>query len=203
MRLSPMNEYADRLRQLFDSVLADPRYQRNLDWGEPRPGHPEGTVRAHIEELELNLGAIRPFVTDETCWKLRILIHAHDTFKREATEGVAIADPRSHASRARAFLQEHGADDVLLMIAQYHDEPYALWRQFQNSGAYRLERFEHLLRSVTDWDLFRLFLLIDGTTDGKSEEPLTWFLNEVDGKVPSALDLAAIRSALGTRHSGC
>ena len=30
---------------IFEAITADPRYLANLDWGEPRPGHPEGTVR--------------------------------------------------------------------------------------------------------------------------------------------------------------
>jgi hypothetical protein len=41
--------------QIFAAVIADPEYQKNLDWGQSRPGHPEGTVRAHIAELEQNL----------------------------------------------------------------------------------------------------------------------------------------------------
>ena len=31
-------------RKAFDAVSSDPRYLANLDWGEARPGHPEGTV---------------------------------------------------------------------------------------------------------------------------------------------------------------
>ena len=42
-------------KSVFQSIIADPDYQKNLDWGKPRGGHPEGTVRAHIEELEQNL----------------------------------------------------------------------------------------------------------------------------------------------------
>ena len=41
---------------VLDRIRADERYQRNLDWGRPRKGHPEGTVRRHIAELEHNLG---------------------------------------------------------------------------------------------------------------------------------------------------
>jgi len=32
-------------RQILDAITADPRYLANLDWGKPRAGHPEGTVR--------------------------------------------------------------------------------------------------------------------------------------------------------------
>ena len=39
---------------IFAHLVTDPCYQGNLDWGEPRRGHPEGTVRAHIEEIERN-----------------------------------------------------------------------------------------------------------------------------------------------------
>src|SRR5262249_31482518 len=46
-----MSEY----EKIYDAVVSDPRYQHNLDWGDPRPGHPEGTVRAHIVEIERNL----------------------------------------------------------------------------------------------------------------------------------------------------
>ena len=45
---------------LLQVVIVDPRYQERLDWGEPRAGHPEGTIRAHIGDLERNLDALRP-----------------------------------------------------------------------------------------------------------------------------------------------
>ena len=44
-------------KQIFDAVTGAPRYQRNLDWGEAHPGHPEATVRAHIAEIDGNLEA--------------------------------------------------------------------------------------------------------------------------------------------------
>ncbi len=46
-------------KEIFDAITCDKRYQRNLDWGEVRPGHPEGTIRAHIAELERNLAQLR------------------------------------------------------------------------------------------------------------------------------------------------
>jgi hypothetical protein len=48
----------------FDATVLDPRYLKNLDWGEARPGHPEGTVRAHIAEIEPNLEALRSRLVD-------------------------------------------------------------------------------------------------------------------------------------------
>jgi hypothetical protein len=167
----------------FEAVTGDPRYQENLDWGEPRPGHPEGAVRAHVAELERNLEAFRHRFSDEECWKLRLLIHTHDTFKREARPGVAITDPRSHASLAREFLAGHCPDPDLLAMVQFHDEPYALWRKVRFGGRCNPDRLTALLAAVADWKLFLAFVLIDGCTAGKDREPLQWFLREVRGKV--------------------
>jgi hypothetical protein len=88
-------------RATLDAIFADPRYQKNLDWGKARRGHPEGTVRMHIAEIEQNLETLRPRLSDADYWRLKLLIHTHDSFKAESERGVAITDPKSHASLAR------------------------------------------------------------------------------------------------------
>jgi hypothetical protein len=176
-----VNEY----QVVFEAITADTRYRRNLDWGVPRPGHPEGSVGAHIAELESNLEAFRPKLSEIDYWKLRVLIHTHDTFKAEAEQGVAITAPTSHASLARAFLASFCDDPELLSIVLYHDEPYALWRQAKAKGRVSEERFHALLGRIRDWDLFLAFNIIDGCTEGKSREPLQWFFRQIAGRVPS------------------
>ena len=165
----------------FAAIVADPRYQTNLDWGDPRPGHPEGTVRAHIAEIRPNLEALRHKLTDDEYGKLRLLVHTHDTFKAEAKPGTAITDPRSHASLARAFLAEFVADPDLLAMCQYHDEPFALWRQAESKGACNPQRLAALRANISDWDLFLAFNLIDGCTAGKSRAPLLWLFEVAPG----------------------
>lgn len=172
-------------RKLFDTVTRDPRYLANLDWGEARRGHPEGTVRAHIAEIEPNLERLRPRLTEEEYWKLKLLVHTHDTFKAGSKAGVSITDPESHASLARTFLEEHCDDPDLLAMLQYHDEPFALYRQFETKGKYNHDRFNGLLKAICDWDLFLAFNIIDGCTVGKSREPLQWLFREIAGKVES------------------
>jgi len=172
-------------RTIFEAVISDPRYLANLDWGEARPGHPEGTVRAHIVELECNLEALRNKLAVEDYWKLKLLVHVHDSFKAQAEAGVPIAHPKSHASLARAFLATHCDDADLLAMVQYHDEPFALYRQARHKGDYDRERFASLLNAIRDWNLFSAFLLIDGCTAGKSREPLSWFFQQVAGKADS------------------
>jgi hypothetical protein len=170
---------------IFQAITSDSRYLANLDWGEARRGHPEGTVRAHIAEIEPNLELLRPKLTEDEYWKLKLLIHVHDSFKAQAQQGVPIVDPKSHASLARAFLATHCNDADLLAMVQYHDEPFALYRQVESKCSYNRERFNALLNSINDWTLFLAFNIIDGCTTGKSREPLRWLFNEVADKVDS------------------
>ena len=180
-------------KTVFETIVSDPRYLGNLDWGESRPGHPEGTVRAHIEEIENNLEALRDRLSELDYWKLKILIHTHDTFKADAEPGVGITDPKSHASLARAFLESHCQDTDLLAMVQYHDEPYALWRQFKVKGKCNAQRLAALLANIRDWNLFLAFNIIDGCTEGKSREPLEWLFAEVADRVASTFTAADIR----------
>jgi hypothetical protein len=70
-------------------------------------------------------------------------------------------------------------------MVQYYDEPFALWWQVQNKGKYNEERLAVLLNTISDWNLFLAFNIIDGCTEGKSREPLPWLFREVQGKVAS------------------
>jgi hypothetical protein len=149
-------------------------------------------VRAHIAELERNLETLGPKLAGDEYWKLKLLIHAHDSFKAEAQRGVAITDPRSHASLARAFLATHCQDADLLTMVQYHDEPYALYLQSEKRGFHNKDRFRALLEAIRDWNLFLAFNIIDGCTAGKSRKPLLWLFAEVDGKVSSRFTAADI-----------
>lgn len=173
-----------KYQQILNEIQADQRYLRNLDWGKPRKGHPEGSVRLHLDHLEENLERLRSRLSADEYWKLRILIHTHDTFKAEAKQGVPIADPRSHASLARAFLADYTEEAQLLEIVQLHDEPYAIWRKHCSSGDCT-DRLEQLCNRIEDWDLFLVFLIIDGCTPGKTREPLTWFRDQIEQRIDS------------------
>ena len=68
-------------------------------------------------------------------------------------------------------------------MVQYHDEPYALWRQAESKAKLNQERFEKLLTAIRDWNLFLAFFIIDGGTAGKSRDPLRWLLEQLKGRV--------------------
>ena len=47
--------YNSRMQEVVTRVVSDPRYLKNIEYGRPRHGHPEGKVKFHIAELEANL----------------------------------------------------------------------------------------------------------------------------------------------------
>jgi hypothetical protein len=168
------------MKKPLEQILADPRYQKNIEYGEPRSGHPEGKVKLHIAELETHLEAFASHgISQNDYWKLKFLIHIHDAFKADAKKGVSISNPRSHASLARAFATEFTDDSDLLNMIQFHDAGYALWCEFNQTGAYDTTRFQTLLETIHDWDLFLMFSIIDGCTAGKDRSKLVWFIEEV------------------------
>lgn len=173
--------------QLVARIQLEPQYLNNVQWGEPRDGHPEGSIHAHIMELERNLSQLDHLLTSEEVLKLRLMIHTHDTFKPDAKRGVPIADPRSHASIAREFVSRFTENQDLLNMIQLHDEPYAIWLKYR-SGKSVDDRLETLLKTIRNWDLFLAFLLVDNCTLGKSTVSLEWFFNEIEGKVETRVD---------------
>ncbi|MGB8982728.1 MAG: hypothetical protein WCC12_12700 [Anaerolineales bacterium] len=168
------------MKAIVEKILADPRYQKNIEYGEPRSGHPEGKVKYHIAELEENLDKLAARgISEQQYWKLKFLIHVHDTFKADAIPDSPILSPNSHASLARKFASEFVDDADLLNMIQFHDENYVLWKQFESTGSYDVQRFETLLQTIQDWDLFLMFLVIDGNVQGKDPRKTGWFINEV------------------------
>jgi hypothetical protein len=166
--------------EILARIISDPRYQKNIEYGEPRSGHPEGKVKYHIAELEENLEKlVARGISEEQYWKLKFLIHVHDTFKAEAIPDSPVLSPTSHASLARNFASEFIDDPDLLNMIQFHDENYALWKQFAATGSYDIRRLENLLETIRDWELFLIFVIIDGSTKGKDPKKTGWFINEV------------------------
>ncbi len=188
------------LDQIFEQIIADPRYLQNIRWGKPRPGHPEGTIAAHIQDLENNLTQLADRLSPRQVQLLRILIHVHDTFKPEAAPNVPISDPKSHASLAAKFLSEFVQDTDLLTMVQLHDEPFALWRQHVSRGSCDGERLDRLLNAIDDWETFSAFLVIDNHTAGKSDAPLRWFWEATKNRVTRRVPCDALTDARGTSH---
>lgn len=168
------------MKKIIDLIKADPRYQKNIDFGEPRSGHPEGKVKYHIADLESNLEILAERnISSDDYWKLKFIIHVHDTFKAEAEGKTPALHPRNHATLAKEYASQFTTDTDLLNTIQFHDENYNLWREYQRTGDYDRDRFQTILDTIKNWDLFLMFIIIDGCTEGKDLAKLAWFIDEV------------------------
>jgi hypothetical protein len=52
----------------------------------------------------------------------------------------------------------------------------------------KLERFSGLVEAIVDWDLFLMFIIIDGNTKGKEHSKLVWFINEFKKYINTTID---------------
>lgn len=183
-------EKVTSLSQILNQIKNDKCYLRNIEYGVPRPSHPEGSIKRHIAQLEESLSRIEHLLIPEEIIKLKILIHVHDLFKAESKKGVAILNPHSHASLAKSFLEQFTDDQDMLNMLQFHDALYSLWRRSnktrfkptENPNDYHQEttkRLETLASLIKDQKLFLTFVIIDSLTPGKDYRPVTWGLKKL------------------------
>lgn len=162
---------------LEERVVADPRVARGLAWGEPREGHPEGSVAQHVSDLLAGIdGAGETGARRE---ELRLLTLLHDSFKYAVIGWLPKAGFNQHGMRARRFAEREGitADERLLATLQLHDRPYAIWRSPVPIGKARA--LDRLAAAVPDHDLFLRFVEVDAGTAGKKPEPVAWIRREL------------------------
>ena len=182
--------------EILDKITNSERYKKNIRYGEPRPGHAEGTVKAHIAELEENLTAMLDVdyvgvsLAITYCEKLEILIHVHDSFKAESGRNKPILDQESHSSLARIFLAQYTNDQDLLNIVQYHDLNYSVYRNYKESKRHVInyEKLKEGLSKIKDLDLFLLFCIIDSCTKSKGREMIKWFVKYVHKEYNTQVD---------------
>ena len=103
----------------------------------------------------------------------------HDLFKVDAQNGLPTLHPQNHASLAKQYASQFTDDMDLLNMIQYHDENFNLWQEYLQTGNYDRDRFQGLLDTIKNWDLFLIFIIIDGCTVGKDPAKIHWFIDEV------------------------
>lgn len=168
------------MKETFEAIIKDPRYEMGITYGTPREGHQEGSVKNHIADLEKNLEKLRPLLkTEDEYWKLKILIHVHDSCKYWATRNAPILDPNSHASLAAKFLSEFTGDQDLITMTQFHDEGYGLYRRYEKKGICGVPE-SRFIGQVKDLELFLFFVILDGYTPSKDPKKLRWVVDEVN-----------------------
>jgi hypothetical protein len=173
------------------AVSEDAELLAGLEWGEPREGHPEGTVGAHVRDLlEAIDDAQQP---DQARRELRLIALVHDSFKYRVHERLPKVGANHHAARARRFAERYTRDERLLATIELHDKPYALWRRMRRRGRLDEPAFDRMMRRVPDPDLFLVFIELDGSTEGKNPEPIAWLADELRGR--GVLDRSSVRPA--------
>lgn len=164
--------------ELERAVSEDPELLAGLAWGKPRKGHPEGTVGAHVAALLETVE--RHDYPPETRALLRFVALVHDGFKYRVHESMPKTGANHHAARARRFAERYTGDERLLATIEYHDGPYAIWRKMKRRGKLDEERFSRMIEHLPDPELFRLFVELDGSSEGKNPEPTRWFRDELE-----------------------
>jgi hypothetical protein len=159
------------------AVSEDPELLAGLAWGEPRAGHPEGKVGAHVADL---LDALDDAgYSDESRSLLRFVSLVHDGFKYRVHEWLPKTGANHHAGRARRFAERYTDDPRLLATIELHDRPYSLWRKMRRTGRLDDAAFQKMMDRVPDAELFMRFIELDGGTEGKDPEPIAWFRDEL------------------------
>ncbi|MFL5913439.1 MAG: hypothetical protein ACJ768_23080 [Gaiellaceae bacterium] len=163
--------------ELEDAVTQDPELLEGLAWGEPRHGHPEGSVAHHVCDL---LEAIDERAEqDERRAMLRFVTLVHDSMKSKVRDWLPKTGENHHAMRARRFAERYTDDERVLSTIELHDRPYAIWRRLKRKGHLDERAFEDMMARVADPQLFLTFVEIDGSTEGKNPEPVTWFRDQL------------------------
>jgi hypothetical protein len=163
--------------ELEREVAADPELVAGLAWGEPRPGHPEGAVGAHVRDLLRAIDADERYAGLRE--PLRFLSLVHDSFKYRVQEWRPKTGGNHHAARARHFAERYTDDERLLTTIELHDRPYNLWKKMRRKGSLDERAFEEMVGRIQDCDLFMRFIELDGSTEGKDPEPIEWFRDEL------------------------
>lgn len=151
--------------------MTDPAWQESVRWGRPRPGHPEGSVLAHIGDV---LGNVEAFYSvSSLCPTLRLIALLHDSFKHRQIPGGP-----GHGMLARRFAEAYIADHGVLDVIEWHDEAYKAWRLMMGDGdrAAAERRAAALIAALgTHLELFMAFYHCDVYTGDKTDEHYRWF----------------------------
>lgn len=177
---SELKDFLQPETLLEASFLDDAEFCRGLHWGVPRYGHPEGTIMAHIVEVNANIDRLP--VDAETRRLLRIVCWVHDTFKHIEDKGSPRDWTKHHGVYARNFLARYVDDAQLLNLVEMHDDAYYAWRLAHlyhrlGESEERIQALRKALRKGLGdyWQLFYLFFKCDTSTGDKNPAPLVWF----------------------------
>ena len=157
-------------------IAADPEWQQGAEWGRPRRGHPEGSVKQHIADVLENVE--REASSPEERRRLRLAALVHDSFKYRAPEASApVGSPGHHGTLAAAFLARFVDDPGLIQVVHWHDEAFAAAQQWRRG---KKKRAEHRIQALVErlgaaLPLYAKFFRTDNATGDKDQRSVEWF----------------------------
>ena len=164
--------------ELEERISRDPELVEGLAWGQPREGHPEGSVGQHVADLLRTLESWEE--PEPRRSELRFIALVHDAQKNRVQAWRPKTGSNHHAARARRLAERFTGDERLLAAIEHHDRPYAIWRRMKRTGKDQTRQLEEMLACIPDPGLFLRFVELDGSTEGKNPEPIRWLAAELE-----------------------
>ncbi len=167
---------------LEEAICADPAWRAGVEWGEPRSGHPEGAVIAHVADVLANVDRVAEGPADRE--RLRIAAIVHDAFKSDVDRSLPKTGENHHGMRARRFAERYVADADLLDVIELHDDAYLAWRHGHRTGDWlgAEGRARALLDRLGDrYAFYMRFYRADNETGDKTDEHRHWIAGLHDG----------------------
>lgn len=170
---------------LEKTIVQHPAVREGLLWGEPRFGHPEGTVAYHVREVLDNIDRVKT-LSAEARRQLRLVALLHDSFKYQEDHSTPRNWSRHHSVLARRFATSYTTDDLVLDLIEYHDDAYYIWlaeRKGQTVSS-QGKTLEQLCATLSEnMQMYYIFFKCDTQTGDKMQASLKWFEQRVPGIV--------------------
>jgi hypothetical protein len=162
--------------ELEQRIATDAEWQEGAEWGRPRHGHPEGSIKAHIAAVLRNVDDF--YAESPLRAQLRLIALVHDTFKFQVETDRPRTGENHHAMRARRFAERYVSDPSVLDVIELHDEAYDAWQNGSRDGKWDKANGRALAlieRLGDNLPLYLAFYRCDNTTEGKQPDCLEWF----------------------------
>lgn len=161
-------------------IVTDPEWQVGAEWGDPRPGHPEGAAKFHVAQVLANVERYAANAEDRQ--KLRLIAIVHDTFKHKVDQSMPRVGENHHGMIARRFAERYIHDESLLDIIELHDDAFNAYsmgvrREAWSEADARVGKL--LQRLGANFDLYLTFFRCDDMTGAKDHSALEWLAEKV------------------------
>lgn len=157
-------------------ITSDSEWVTGVSWGKPRPGHPEGAVLAHIEEVLANIDLVA--LSPENRSRLRLVALVHDSFKYQVDRSRDRVGANHHGALARAFAETYIDDVEVLEVIELHDEAFLSWNKGRRTEKWDVAeaRARRLIERLGDSiDFYLQFFRADNATGDKEPDSVEWF----------------------------